>query len=192
MKKSDNISEEKLLEGCRKNDRKYQEIFYKKYFDLLYPLCLSRIHDSQETMLVVNNTFLKAFKNIHQYNGTGSLESWLRRILFNSVMDYFRKNKKHNGHSDIMEKVGQVIPIASTAQSDLYYADLLEMINQLPVLSKEVFHLFAIEGYSHQDIADMLQIPEGTSKWHLHQARKILKAKLTKNGHSVKVLKVNS
>jgi len=192
MEKPENISEEKLLEGCRKNDRAYQEVFYKKYFDVLYPLCLSRINDQEEAMLVVNNAFLKAFKNIHQYSASGALESWLRRILFNSVMDYYRKNKKHNGHADIMEKVGHLIPIASTANTDLYYSDLLDMVSQLPILSREVFNLFAIEGYSHQDISEMLQIPEGTSKWHLHQARKLLKAKLAENGHLTKILKVSS
>lgn len=192
MRRSIDISLEKLLEGCRKNDRQYQEIFYKKYFDRLFPLCLSRIKDQEEAMLVVNNAFLKAFKNIHQYSATGSLESWLRRILFNSIMDYFRKNKKHNGHADIMDKVGQLIPIASTANTDLYYSDLLDIISQLPLLSKEVFNLFAIEGYSHQDISEMLQIPEGTSKWHLHQARKLLKAKLAKTGQFTKILNVKS
>nr|MBS0038202.1 RNA polymerase sigma factor [Saprospiraceae bacterium] len=178
MDSKSNLSEEELLEGCRKNDRALQEQFYKLHFDALYGICLSRIKDKEEAMLVVNNAFLRVFKKIELYNGSGSLGAWMRRILFNAISDYYRSLNYTKNSSQAIENINRVLVLKSTALSDLYYEDIIQLVNQLPETTREVFTLFAIDGYPHSDIAEILNIPEGSSKWQLHQARKILKAKL--------------
>lgn len=193
MKGHEAISEEELIKGCRENNRQYQEVLYKRHFDMMYRISRNKIKDPEESMLVVNNAFLRAFKKMDLFQSTGSLGAWLRRILFNAIADYYRDSRRKNGKViDIMEKVQAVFTTHSSAISELYYEDLIKMINILPASTKEVFTLFAIEGFSHKEIAEKLNIPEGSSKWQLHQARKILKAELIKTAHLEQKLKVKS
>ena len=186
------LSERELLEGCRQNNRAIQEQFYKLHFNAMYGICLSRIKDKEEAMLVVNNAFLRIFKKIDLYSGSGSLEAWMRRILFNAISDYYRSPNYTQNSSQFIENLNRVLVLNSTALSHLYYDDLIHLVNQLPETTKEVFTLFAIEGYAHSDIAEILNIPEGSSKWQLHQARKILKAKLLQSKAMQPRLKLKS
>ncbi|TVR81740.1 MAG: RNA polymerase sigma factor [Saprospirales bacterium] len=190
MKDNSTISEEELLEGCRKNKRDLQEVFYKRHFDMMYGIAKSRIHDPEEAMMVVNNAFLRAFKKIDLYHAYGSLGAWLRRLLFNAIADYYRSRSNGKKSSEVVEHVNQRLILNPQALSDLYYKDLIDMVRQLPDITRDVFTLFAIEGFSHSDIAELLDIPEGSSKWQLHQARKILKAKLAQRDEMDRKLKI--
>ena len=190
MKDHSTITEEELLDGCRENKRDLQEIFYKRHFDMMYGIAKSRINDPEEAMMVVNNAFLRAFKKIELYRAYGSLGAWLRRLLFNAIADYYRSRSNGKESPETVENIGKRLIMNSPALSDLYYKDLIDIVRQLPDLTRDVFTLFAIEGFSHSDIAEMLDIPEGSSKWQLHQARKILKAKLAQRDEMDRKLKV--
>lgn len=157
---------------------------------MMYGIAKSRINDPEEAMMVVNNAFLRAFKKIELYRAYGSLGAWLRRLLFNAIADYYRSRSNGKESPETVENIGKRLIMNSPALSDLYYKDLIDIVRQLPDLTRDVFTLFAIEGFSHSDIAEMLDIPEGSSKWQLHQARKILKAKLAQRDEMDRKLKV--
>ena len=163
---------DKIIKGCIANKRQAQEILYKQYFPKMYSLCLSYTRDEDKAMMICNDGFLKVFKNVSAFAHKGSFEGWIRRIIFSSISDFFRKENKYlkmmifeeaekNCNEDITDK--------------LYYDDLLKLVNKLPGNTYKVFSLYAIEGYTHKEIGVLLNISSGTSKWHLSEARKKLK-----------------
>ncbi len=166
-----------LILGCREGRRDAQEKLYKK----LYPKMMSVVkrytnqyqyHIAEE---ILNNGFLKVFNKIDSYKYEGSFEGWVRRIIVNSVYDYVRQNTKY------MEKVVFVEKdevINTDLASKMRYDELMKLVQQLPENTRAVFNMFVIEGLPHKEICEILKISEGTSKWHLFEARKILKQKI--------------
>lgn len=165
-------TDEDLVKGCVENDRKSQEQLYRRYFASMMSMCLRHTEDREEAMTIVNNGFLRVFKKIHLYSFKGSLEGWIRRLVWHSLADYFRDEKKYL-HFLVFEE-RDAISSGSPAQH-LYFEDLLKMVETLPPASREVFRLYAIEGFSHAEIGLQLGISDGTSKWHLSMARQKLK-----------------
>ena len=165
-------NEQEILQGCRNNERKFQELLYRRHFDTMTRMIRRFTQDDERVLEILNNGMLKVFQKIDAYAGTGSLEGWIRRIVYHSVSDYFKKESRYLKFI-VLEEADKNYD--KSALDDLYYADLLEMVDDLPEKSKAVFKLFAIEGYTHREIGDMLQISAGTSKWHLSNARSQLK-----------------
>lgn len=154
------------------NDRAWQERFYKRFFPAMMSMCLRRTNDKAEAMSIVNDGFLRVFKKIHLYSFKGSLEGWVRRLVWHSLADHFRGQSK-SLHFLVFEERDEVA--TSDPAQKLYFDDLIKMVDQLPDATGEVFRLYAIEGYSHKEIGMRLGISDGTSKWHLSNARKKLK-----------------
>ena len=165
-------TEEELVEGCISNDRIWQERLYRRFFPTMMDMCLRRTNDREEAMTIVNNGFLRVFKKLHLFSFKGSLEGWIRRLVWHSLADHFRGQPK-SVHYLVFEERDE-IDNTSPAQK-LYFDDLVKMISLLPDATAEVFRLYAIEGYSHKEIGLQLGISDGTSKWHLSSARKKLK-----------------
>lgn len=165
-------TDEELVAGCVENNRMCQELLYRKYFPTMMQMCLRRTNDREEAMTIVNNGFLRIFKKIHLYSFKGSLEGWIRRLVWHSLADHFRGQSK-SLHYLVFEERDQVEP--SSPAQNLYFEDLVQLIDLLPAATREVFQLYAIEGYSHKEIGQQLNISVGTSKWHLSSARKKLK-----------------
>lgn len=165
-----------LIEGCKSNDRKSQEALYRLFFDKMLAMCRRYTQDEDQQISIINDGFLKVFKKIDQYNYGGSFEGWVRRLVFTSLSDYFRKENKYLKFM-IFEK--EDMPISAIPEESLYYQDVIELVNLLPLKTKEVFHKYAIEGYTHKDIGEELNISTGTSKWHLSEARKMLQQLLS-------------
>ena len=161
----------RLIEGCKANDRKCQEELYRLFFDKMLSMCRRYTQDEDQQISIINDGFLKVFKKIDQYQYQGSFEGWLRRLVFTSLSDYFRKENKYLKFM-IFEK--EDTPIAALPEESLYFQDILELVNLLPNKTKQVFQKYAIEGYTHKDIGEELEISIGTSKWHLSEARKKL------------------
>jgi len=172
MSKAEQYSEKALVEGCVKNDRYFQELLYRKYFDRMMRMCLRYTQDKDVAMEIVNNGFLRVFKKLHTFAFAGSLEGWIRRLVFHSLSDYFKKNRKT---AQILEMEDRDMPTKDSALNTLYLEDLLKLVELLPAATREVFRLYAIEGYTHAEIAERVNISIGTSKWHLATARKKLK-----------------
>jgi RNA polymerase sigma-70 factor (ECF subfamily) len=131
--------------------------------------------DEEKALEILNNGFLKVFKKIDTFRAEGSLEGWIRRIVYHSVSDFFRKESSYLKFIVLEEaerKEGE------DALNSLYYDDLMEIVESLPERSRQVFTMYAIQGFAHKEIADALDISEGTSKWHLSNARDQLKVLL--------------
>ncbi|HPD66165.1 MAG TPA: RNA polymerase sigma factor [Bacteroidia bacterium] len=174
--------EKRLIEYCLKNDRKAQKKLYEKYFGKMMATVRRYISDHDEAMEVVNNGFLKIYSNIHQYQGTGSFMGWMLRVMVNTSLDYLRANRNYLNNISLVDEFTHVehVDLAVEDYEDVDVEKLYLMIDKLPPGSRAVFNLFAIEGFSHQEISEKLGISIGTSKAHLHFARKKLMEMLLK------------
>ncbi len=126
-------------------------------------------------MEIVNAGFLRVFQKLHTFEMRGSLEGWVRRIVWHALADHFR-DKKRYAHFLVFEDRDEVVP--ETGLDQFFADDILQMVGNLPPASQQVFRLFAIDGFSHREISEEMGISEGTSKWHLNHARGILKNQL--------------
>lgn len=176
------MTEQEIIQRCKDNDRRGQEALYRKYLPVIKSMCLRYTQDEDRLISIINNGFLKVFKGIHQYKATGSFEGWIRRTVFNALSDYFRKENKYikNTFFEVPDAGQQ-----SEALADLFYADLLDIVEELPETTAMVFKKYAIEGYTHKEIGEILGFTDGTSKWHLFEARKKLKNLLKMKGNKL-------
>ncbi|MBB5397809.1 RNA polymerase sigma factor [Mucilaginibacter sp. AK015] len=167
-----------LWEGCLRNDRKQQEMLYKALAPKMLAVCMRYANDKDEAQDILQEGFIKMFKNMSNYRGEGSLEGWIRRIMVHSAISRYRKAKNVVLVEDFAE---QGIPV-STSYNDngLEAGDLMNMVQQLPDTYRSVFNMYAIEGFSHQEISTKLGMSELLSRTTLHRARIILKEKLNR------------
>jgi RNA polymerase sigma-70 factor (ECF subfamily) len=164
-----NESEERLLEDCRKGDRKAQRDVYEKYSGLMFSVCRRYISEPEAAEDVLVCGFMKVFSKIDQFKSEGSFEGWVRRIMVNESLTYIRKNKSLYMQVEIENAERE--PDYSQLSDHLEEEDLMKMINRLPAGYRTVFNLYAIEGFSHKEIAEQLGISENTSKSQLSRAR---------------------
>ena len=176
MKFTDQSNLVDLIQGCSSKNRLAQKYLYKRLYSPMFGVAMRYSKDEDMAANILNMAFLKVFKKIDSFSGEGHFEAWVRRIIVNTALDEIRKNKKHNNHLQIEDI--QEPSLQESILDKLRAEDLLKTIQQLPDTTRTVFNLYHIEGYKHHEIAKQLQIPEGTSKWHLSQGRKILKEKL--------------
>ena len=162
-------AEEKLIEACRKGDSKAQRAIYEKYAPLMFAVCRRYVQEVHEAEDVLVTGFTKVFQKIDQFKSEGSFEGWIRRIMVNQALTHIRKNKSMYLEVEI-EKADRE-PDYSQLQTALEVEDLQKLIDRLPAGYKTVFNLYAIEGYSHKEIANQLDISENTSKSQLSRAR---------------------
>lgn len=167
----------KIIEGCKQNDRLSQAALYKKFFGKMMAMCLRYAASRDEALEILNEGFLKVFTNLDHYNNTGSFEGWVRRIIFHTAMDTVRTRLRYK-EEPMAENFDA--SISENLTENLQVADLMLLLEKLPQATRTVFNLFAIEGYKHHEIAELLKISESTSKWHVSEARKQLQ-KLLKN-----------
>ena len=178
-------SEEKLIEACRKGNRKAQCELYEKYAPLMYSVCRRYVIELQEAEDVLVCGFTKVFRKIDQFTGEGSFEGWIRRIMVNESLTYIRRNKSMFLEVEI-EKAERE-PDYQQLHNHLEVEDLHKMIDLLPTGYKTVFNLYAIEGFSHKEIAEKLGISENTSKSQLSRARAHLQKMLVQAEDSMEV-----
>lgn len=167
-----NYTEQELVEGCTHNERRAQEALYRRFFPEMMRMCRRYTRDEDTAIEIVNNGFLRVFKKIHTFAFKGSLEGWVRRLVYHSMADHFRDNARYL-HFLVLEDRDEAIP--ERGHEVFYEEDILRAVRTLPPVSQEVFRLYAIEGYSHAEIAASLSMSEGTSKWHLSTARQKLR-----------------
>lgn len=171
---SNSKSLEQLVEACIKQDRKAQRDFYERYAPLMQTVCLRYVKDQSDAEDVLMKGFMKVFQNLKKFRFEGSLEGWIRRIFVNEALMYIRRNKNMYLEVDVDE----ASKVTSVKVEHLQEEELMQLIYQLPIGYRTVFNLYAIEGYSHQEIADMLQVKVGTSKSQLSRARQILQQQI--------------
>lgn len=165
-------TDESLVEGCVANDRYSQELLFRKYFPSMMRMCRRYTQDPEVAMEIINTGFLRVFKKIHTYAFTGSLEGWIRKLVFHSLSDYFSKQAKQVNLLDLADRDA---PESALALQSLYFEDIIRLIDYLPDATRQVFWMYAVEGYTHPEISDRIGISVGTSKWHLSMARQKLR-----------------
>lgn len=168
--------EHELIEGCRRQNRQAQQALYELYSGKMYALCCRYVKDKMEAEDVLVVAFTKIFERIHQYKGEGSFEGWIRRVMVNESLGFLRKNKSMYVETDI--EAAEREPNYEQLDSALEAEDLMKLIEGLPTGYRVVFNLYAIDGYSHQEIAEQLGINENTSKSQLSRARVLLQKRL--------------
>ncbi len=180
MPRSRQYTEKELVAGCIRNDRFFQELLYRKYFNTMMHMCLRYTDDRDKAMEIVNNGFLRVFKKLDTFAFKGSLEGWIRKLVYHSLSDYFKKHSKYLQFLVLEERDE---PQKEEALQQMYMEDILKMVDQLPPATRRVFRLYAIEGFTHVEIAKKNNISVGTSKWHLSNARKQLQHLIKKNNN---------
>lgn len=170
------LTEEELIEGCRKGKSLSQKKLYDRLAPKMLGVCMRYVKDRDEAEHLMIGSIVKVFEKINQFKNEGSFEGWVRRIVVNDCLMYIRKNKAMGLEIDIDSAIET--PDLTKLEDSLEAEDLLKIINELPVGYKTVFNLYAIEGYGHAEIAEMLEINENTSKSQLSRARKWLQKRL--------------
>ncbi len=170
------ILETDLIRACKKHNAKAQRMLYDKYASAMLGLCKRYIRGEMEAEDVMINGFMKVFVKLDLFEGKGSFEGWMKRIMINEALGYIRKNKAM--YLEIEIEAADKEPDFDKLLTELETKDLLKMVNELPSGYRTIFNLYAIEGYSHKEIADMLGINENTSKSQLSRARMHLQKKL--------------
>ena len=164
-----------IIQGCLKNNRRAQEELYKRYYPAMMALCLRYLRDRQDAPEVLNDALLKVFKQMGRFDPTkAALYTWMRTIVINTALDALRRQKALRDREMIPEEEEQP-GVDNKAIAKLSGDELLGVVRQLPVTTRTVFNLYVIDGYAHKEIAALLSISEGTSRWHLNDARRQLK-----------------
>ncbi len=176
------MSLEKLINKCKRKDKKAQSEIYQLYTGKLFALCLKYSRNYQEAQDNLQNGFMTIFDKIEQYNFKGSFEGWLKRIIINTALQTYREK-------NVLNLVTEEIPDEVTAEIDeeqISLEFLLKLIQELPNRYRLVFNLYVLDGYPHKEVASMLNISEGTSKSNLSRARLILRDKIELNQSQIK------
>ncbi len=166
-----------LVSACTKGDSRAQRALFDKFAPKMLSICKRYIPNGEESEDVLQDAFVKIFQKIGDFKQEGSLEGWMRRIVVNTALDAIRKNKKWLGVAQV-EAVENQVSFDDNAFDNMDVNHLLQMINEMPDGYRVVFNMFAIEGYSHKEIADTLGVSENTSKSQYSRARAFLRTQI--------------
>ncbi len=170
------MTETDLIKGCIKQNANCQRMLFEQFAGKMMSVCLRYANDSMEAEDMMQDGFIKVFQYLHQFKFEGSFEGWIRRIIVNTAIRHLEKKKLQ--FKEIDESGADAPKLDPYAYSHLGQDDLMKLINQLPEGYKLVFNLNVIEGYSHEEIAEMLHIQPGTSRSQLVKARKMLQQQI--------------
>ena len=165
------------IEGCLANNRKAQEALYRHFYGFAMTIALRYSRDEMDAADIMSHAFVKIFKSIHTFDSSkGSLHAWIKRIVINEGLDHIKSRTRF---SEAVELETVAEPgINNAALEQMGAEEIMELIKKLPPATHAVFILYAVEGYNHREIAQRMNISEGTSKWHLSEARKMLQKQL--------------
>jgi RNA polymerase sigma-70 factor (ECF subfamily) len=174
------MDEKQLIKGCIDGDRKAQKALYDKYSRKMMGVCLRYVRDMEDARDLAQEGFIKLFTHIRDYTGDGSVDGWVRKIFVNCALERLR-------HRDVLRDAGDIndmnyaeIPDEAVV-SDISSEELMEYVKSLPDGFRAVFNMYAIEGYSHKEIGEILNISESTSRSQYMRARKWLRKKILEN-----------
>ena len=181
--KSRAISDKELIKGCIACKRKYQERLYAKYAPKMFSVCLRYAKGYHNAEDILQEGFIKVYRNIGRFRSEGSFEGWLRRIFVNTAIEHYRRSKPMYPILEVNNSQYDVID--NNVIENLAAQDLMKMVQKLSPGYRTVFNLYVIEGYSHKEIGKMLNISDGTSKSQLARARYLLQKMVNQlNQHS--------
>ena len=170
---------EQLIKRCIDNDPVAQELLYRRFAAKMFGVCLRYAPNKMEAEDILQEGFVKVFNNLKKFRGDGSFEGWIRRTMVNTAINHYRRNVRYFQDIDI-DSVDIHDTFDKDGISNLTEAELLKLVQELPEGYRMVFNLYVIEGYSHKEIGEQLNIAENTSKSQLSRARGVLQAKVKK------------
>ena len=170
-------AEAQIIAGCLAEERWAQKKLYETHYGKMMGVCLRYSNNGEDAKDILNEGFIKVFKYLHRYKVGTSLEGWIRRIMINTSIDFYRKSIRHR--TEDIEYASHAKAEGADAISSYSAKEILSVIQTLPPSYRAVFNLYAIEGYSHREVATQLGISESTSRSNLVKARTKLKALLT-------------
>jgi len=162
-----------ILKGCLKNKASAQEKLYKHFYGYAMSVALRYSNSKNESAEILNESFFKVFTRLDKYDFSRSFRAWLRRIVINTSIDYYRANKKYQQSSEISAAEEKTYDFDIVDR--LTAEEILDLLQELPTHYRMVFNLYEIEGYSHKEIGEMMDIPEGTSRSNLTRAKQKLR-----------------
>lgn len=172
----ENIQE--MLEGSLANKRKAQEALFRHFYGFAMSIALRYSRDEMDAADIVSHAFVKIFKSIHSFDSNkGSLHAWIKKIVVNEGLDHIKTRTRFSENVEL-----ETVPephVNNSIIEQMGAEEIMEIVKKLPPATHAVFVLYAVEGYNHREIAERLKISEGTSKWHLSEARKYLQEQLT-------------
>ncbi len=163
-----------LVKRSISGDNKSRELLYKQYFSFAMSICIRYTKSSNEAIEIVNDSFMKVLENLDQFDSAKPFKSWYARILVNTAIDSYRKNLKHNSTLSI-SSIADIEEHESVINTELSVDDILKLFDQLPENYRITFNLYEIEGFSHEEIAQMLGVTTSTSRSNLTRAKKMLR-----------------
>jgi RNA polymerase sigma-70 factor (ECF subfamily) len=174
------LSDQELIRRCSEGKIRAQELLYRRYFSFAMSVCIRYTKDENEAMEIVNDSYMKVLENLSGFDDSKSFRSWYGRILVNSAIDHYRRNSRHSTYMEItgLEIPGKQEPLVD---AELSAGDILTLFNELPDNYRVTFNLFEIEGYSHEEIGQMLDISTSTSRSNLTRAKQMLRKLYKRN-----------
>jgi RNA polymerase sigma-70 factor (ECF subfamily) len=173
-----NYSEQDFLDACVRNERWAQKRLYEEHYPQMMGVCLRYANNEQDALDILQEGFIKVFRNISKYQAGTTLPAWIRRIIVNTAIDYYRKNKRRK--TEDLDTAYNLKSSDADAVSQCTEKEILEAVQQLTPAYRTVFNLYVIEGYSHKEIADMMGITESTSRSNLVKSRMKLRGIINK------------
>lgn len=167
-----NITDSDLIKGCLENDRRMQQELYNRFAPKMYGVCLRYTGNADDAQDVLQDGFVKVFRKLDSFRSEGSFEGWIRRVFVNTAIEHFRR--KHYMQPVTEREENTLESKTLTALDGLSEKDILKLVQQLAPGYRAVFNLYVVEGYSHKEIGEILDITEGTSKSQLSRAKVIL------------------
>jgi RNA polymerase sigma factor (sigma-70 family) len=169
-----------LIEGCRAQHTLAEKYLFERYFGLFLAVTFRYANDRSEAVAMLNDAFLQIFQSINRYQTTGSFRAWMKVIVVRTALKHIRSKAQF---STVSDDFASDYPLSNAAFLSLDSEYILQAIQKLPPATRTVFNLYEIEGYNHAEVAELLNISVGTSKWHLADAKKklqqLLKSEIT-------------
>ena len=173
------VTEKQLIERCQKGDGKAMKYLYEHYADKMLGVCYRYVNDRDTARDLLHDGFVTVFTKISDFRGDGAFEGWLRRIFVNTALGFLRKNANLNDSRQV-DDMFDLSENGASVLEKMSAAELLETIGRMPDGYRTVLNLYAVEGYSHKEIADLLNISENTSRSQYARAKSYLQRSLTK------------
>ena len=173
------VTQEELIKGCLAGNTVYQKAVYDHISAKMFGVCLRYASDYHTAEDILQEGFIKIFKNLHKFRGEGSFEGWARRIIVNTAIEFYRKHVHVQPIDD--KNTHQYGYAYEDVVSEMSAEEIMQAVQKLAPGYRTIFNLYVIEGYNHREIGEMLEINEGTSKSQLARARKILMEEVMKN-----------
>lgn len=173
MQNTRGIAEDVLISQCKKGSLKYQELLYKQFYGYAMGISLRYSYNRDDALEAVNDAFIKVFNAIHNYDPNKAFKAWLRTIVVNTAIDRRRKDMKHQLNLELDHTMQ--VQSQQSAVGRLNANDILKLMDVLPAIQRTIFNLYEIDGYSHDEIAAMLNIPPSSSRVYLSRAKEKLR-----------------